>query len=106
MTGKNKEMKARRDAPYRAADYLKTPKDIAGFLEAVIEDGDPRTLVVALRDAADATGGVGALAQRTGLNRETLYRTLSGRGNPQLDTLTVLLGAFGLRLSVRPMKAA
>jgi probable addiction module antidote protein len=43
-----------------------------------------------------------ALAERTGLSRETLYRTLSDKGNPRLDTLAAILAAFGLRLSVRP----
>ncbi|GFE81634.1 hypothetical protein GCM10011487_36340 [Steroidobacter agaridevorans] len=43
-----------------------------------------------------------ALAKKTGLSRETLYRTLSAEGNPRLDTLDLLLRAFGLRLSVQP----
>jgi probable addiction module antidote protein len=45
-----------------------------------------------------------ALADKTGLSRETLYRTLSERGNPRLDTLAVILAAFGLRLTVQPAK--
>jgi len=43
-----------------------------------------------------------ALAEKTGLSRETLYRTLSERGNPRLETLAVILAAFGLRLTVKP----
>jgi probable addiction module antidote protein len=43
------------------------------------------------------------LARRTGLSRETLYRTLSAKGNPRLDTLAAILSAFGLRLAVAPV---
>lgn len=68
----------------------------------MLADGDPRAVPVALRAVADAAGGMKALAEKTGLSRETLYRTLSERGNPRLDTLTAILAAFGLRLSVRP----
>jgi probable addiction module antidote protein len=57
-----------------------------------------------LRTIADALGGLAALAERTGLSRETLYRTLSEKGNPRLDTLTSILGAFGLRVSVAPQR--
>jgi DNA-binding phage protein len=46
-----------------------------------------------------------ALAEKTGLSRETLYRTLSERGNPRLDTLAAILAAFGLHLSVQPRQA-
>lgn len=46
-----------------------------------------------------------ALARKTGLSRETLYRTLSTRGNPRLDTLAVILAAFGLRLTVQAKNA-
>ena len=49
---------------------------------------------VALRTVADAVGGMAALAQRTGLSQETLYRTLSEKGNPRLDTLSAILCAF------------
>jgi probable addiction module antidote protein len=86
------------------ADQLKSEGDIAAFIEAVLEDGDARMVPIALRTVAEALGGMAALAERTGLSRETLYRTLSKNGNPRLDTLTALLDAFGLRLSVRAAK--
>lgn len=70
----------------------------------MLEDGDARAVPVALRTVAEAVGGMTALAQRTGLSRETLYRTLSKDGNPRLDTLAALLEAFGLRLTVRPVQ--
>jgi probable addiction module antidote protein len=68
----------------------------------MLEDGDARAVPVALRTVADAVGGMTALADKTGLSRETLYRTLSERGNPRLDTLAAILAAFGLRLTVQP----
>jgi probable addiction module antidote protein len=70
----------------------------------MLEDGDARAVPVALRTVAEAVGGMATLAERTGLSRETLYRTLSGSGNPRLDTLAALLDAFGLRLAVRPAR--
>jgi probable addiction module antidote protein len=90
-------------APFRAGDYLRNEGDIAAYLEAMLEDGDARVVPVALRTVVDAVGGMAALAERTGLSRETLYRTLSDRGNPRLDTLAAILHAFGLRLAVAPV---
>lgn len=88
--------------PFRAADYLRSRADIAAYLEEMLADGDARAVPVALRTVADAVGGMAALAEKTGLSRETLYRTLSSKGNPRLDTLGAILQAFGLRLSVLP----
>jgi probable addiction module antidote protein len=89
-------------APLRVADHLRGDGDIAIYIEEMLADGDARAVPIALRTVAEALGGLGALADKTGLSRETLYRTLSDRGNPRLDTLAAILAAFGLRLSVRP----
>ncbi len=70
----------------------------------MLEDGDARAVPVALRTVAEAVGGIAALARKTGLSRETLYRTLSPRGNPRLDSLAAILAAFGLRLTVLPKR--
>jgi probable addiction module antidote protein len=69
----------------------------------MLEEGDARVVPIALRTVA--VGGMAVLAEKTGLSRETLYRTLSERGNPRLDTLAALLDVFGLRLSVCPVRA-
>ena len=90
--------------PFSAAEHLRSEAEVAAYLEAMLEDGDARAVPVALRTVVDAVGGMAALAERTALSRETLYRTLSERGNPRLDTLTVILAAFGLRLTVQPAK--
>ena len=87
--------------PFRAADHLQSEAEVAAYIEAMLEDGDARAVPGALRTVAEAVGGMAVLARKTGLSRETLYRTLSKRGNPRLDTLAAILGAFGLRLTVR-----
>lgn len=97
-TGKTTKHAA--SVPFDAADFLHAD-DIPGYLAEVTRDGDTRALPLALRTAADVLG-MAELSRRTGLNRETLYRTLSQRGNPRLDTLAAILGAFGLRLAVEP----
>jgi probable addiction module antidote protein len=90
--------------PYREwlIEHLKSRKNAAAYLEAAIDEGDAAALMLALRNIADAHGGVGAIAQETGLRRETLYRTLSKKGNPQLKSLSAILAAVGLKLSVKP----
>jgi probable addiction module antidote protein len=88
--------------PFSAAKHLRNEVEVAAYIEAMLEDRDARAVPVALRTVVDAVGGMAALAEKTGLSRETLYRTLSKRGNPRLDTLAVILAAFGLRLTVQP----
>ena len=87
---------------YDASEYLETPEDIAGYLNAVMEemsdDDDPRLLMMALRDVVKARGGVSALAREAGLNRVALSRALSGQRNPRLDTLAKLSAACGVKL--------
>ncbi len=96
--------RAHTSAPFRASDYLRDEADIAAYLDAILAEGDPRLVPVALRTIAGAVGGMAALAERTGLSRETLYRTLSEKGNPRLDTLATILEAFGLRIAVAPAR--
>ena len=110
MTTK-KGRKGKTSAPISVADrphlleWLKDPENAAAYIEAVLEEGDPAGLLQALRNVAESRGGVSRIARETGLSREALYRTLSKRGNPQLRSLTAILGATGLRLSVRPSEA-
>ena len=60
--------------PFRAADHLHNDKDIAGYIEAMLEDGDPRAVPIALRIVADALGGMAALAEKAGLCRASSPR--------------------------------
>jgi probable addiction module antidote protein len=91
---------------FKTADYLKTQKDIVAYLNAALEDGEPAVLLEALRNVAQAKGGMGALAKAAGVSRESLYRTLSRRGNPKIDTIMELLRALGLKLTIERQKAA
>ena len=83
--------------------HLKNPREAAAYLEAAIEEGDEAGLMVALRHVAHALGGVAVLARKSKLTREATYRMLSESGNPELRSLTAMLGAAGLRLSVKPI---
>ncbi|MCJ2068699.1 putative addiction module antidote protein [Methylobacterium sp. J-030] len=89
--------------PYDTAEHLRTPEDIALYIEAVLEDGDPALVADAIGVVARARG-MAQIAQEIGRSREQLYRTLSEKGNPQLDTLMGVLKAIGLRLSVKPIE--
>ena len=96
----------KRSVPYDPTEGLDTPEDIAEYLDVALEEADDRVLLLALRHAVEAIGGMAELANRTGLSRETLYRTLSEKGNPRLSTLRAILKAFDVDLAVRPHRAA
>ena len=83
-------------------DHLKTDEDIAYFLEAVFEDGDPALITAALGEIARAKG-MTQLAKDTGLAREALYRSLSAEGKPEFTTVLKVMKAFGLRLAAVPL---
>ncbi len=84
-------------------ELLKNPKVAAMYLEEILVDGDMELFTAALKDVADArVGSMTVLSRETSLNREQLYKTLSKKGNPRLETLTKVLHAVGLRISVRP----
>ncbi len=84
-------------APYDAAEYLKTPEQMAAYLEAALEEGDPRYIAKALGNIARARG-MSQLAKDTGLTREALYTSLSESGNPTLTTLLKVTSALGIQL--------
>jgi probable addiction module antidote protein len=87
-------------------ESLKNPGSAAEYLTACLEDGDVNVFLLALRDVADAQGGVRKLSGRSRLNRENLYRMLSRAGNPSLSSLDSVLGSLGLRLAVAPRHQA
>jgi probable addiction module antidote protein len=82
-----------------AADALETKEDIAAYLDAVLEDGDPDLLKAALGDIARAKAMI-EIAHAAGLGRVNLYNALSPDGNPEFLTVVKVLKALGLRLSV------
>lgn len=69
-------------------------------LDAYQNDRNKEALLLALRDVAEAQGGIGWLAKETNLNREHLYYLLSGKGNPRLDTLSLIFKTFGFHLNI------
>jgi probable addiction module antidote protein len=78
----------------------KDPKFAAEYLKAALEEEDePRMLLIALRHLAQAQG-IAKVAKAAGIERESLYRALSARGNPRLSTLFAVMRAIGLRLTV------
>ena len=83
--------------PYDSAALLKTPHDIAAYLEAAMEDGDSRVIAAALGNIARARG-MTELAREAGLGRESLYKALSPEGNPEFSTILKVVRALGLRL--------
>ncbi|MBI3375466.1 MAG: putative addiction module antidote protein [Betaproteobacteria bacterium] len=85
--------------------FRRDPKFAAAYLNAVLEDGDGAELMTALRYVTDAFGGVSAIAQKTGLNTTTLYRTLSPKGNPELKSFMDIMKAVGMRILVQPTPA-
>jgi probable addiction module antidote protein len=81
-------------------EILRNPQTAAGYINAALEEGDPKMLLVALRDVAEAQGGLRKLARSTRLHRGNLHKMLSKNGNPEVTTLIRLLDIFNLRLSV------
>ena len=79
---------------------LRDPREAAEYLNAALEDGDPEAFLLAIRNVTEAQGGVAQLAEKANLNRESLYRMLSERGNPELRSLDTLLHALGFRLAI------
>ena len=80
----------------------KDPDFAAEYLKAAMEEEDePRVLLIALRHVAQAHG-VAKVAKAAGIERESLYRALSERGNPRLSTLVAVAKSLGLRLTVEP----
>jgi len=84
---------------YDVAEHLRTPEEMAAYLEACIEDanGDAAFIAKALGDIARAKG-MTQVARDAGLSRESLYKALSGERSPGFDTILKVMGALGLKL--------
>ncbi|MCP9809729.1 putative addiction module antidote protein [Cyanobium sp. HWJ4-Hawea] len=85
---------------YDVAKTLRTPEEMAAYLEACIEEanGDTAFIAKALGDIARAKG-MTEIARQTGLSRESLYKALSGERSPSFDTILKVIAALGLKLS-------
>jgi probable addiction module antidote protein len=90
------EIKHLRSNPELGVEYLKLA------LECLNDPEDRGASLLMLRSIAEAYGGLGAVAAKAGISRESLYRSLSPKGNPTLKTLIAVLNTMGLSLSVVP----
>ncbi len=90
-------------------EYLRDPKHANYAMKLALEefeqDNDVDRLLDTLRLAAQAQGGLAALARKTQVSRQALHEALSPKGNPRLRTFQTVLASLGLRLSVKPMRA-
>lgn len=92
-------MRKTKTVRYDVAEHLRTPEEMAAYLEASIEeaDGDAAFIAKALGDIARARG-MAQVARDTGLSRESLYKALSGERSPDFDTILKVVHALGLKL--------
>ena len=89
-----KKTKTRR---WDAAEHLTSEDEMAAYLEAALEDGDPALVTAVLGDIARAKG-MSEIARKTGLGRESLYKALSPEGNPEFATVLKVVHSLGLKL--------
>src|SRR5687767_1128978 len=96
-------MKKLKTIKYDVADHLRTPEEMAAYLEACIQDaeGDAAFIAKALGNIARAKG-MAQVARDSGLSRESLYKALSGERSPSFDTVLKVVEALGLRLHAEP----
>jgi probable addiction module antidote protein len=92
---------APRTTKFDIADYLETETDIAEYLSEVLDLGDPTYFQHALGAVARAKG-MAAIAKKTGLGRQSLYKALSESGNPEFSTVVKVLAAVGIKISAAP----
>ena len=91
-------------------DLRNNPEEAGAYLEAALdeyeEDKNIEALLLALRTVAEAKGGISALAKRINMNRQSLYKALSAKGNPRLSTIGSILHGLGYRLSLSPIPSS
>lgn len=95
-------MAERKTTKYDVAEYLRTPEEMAAYLEACLEEanGDAAFVAKALGNIARAKG-MSQVARDAGLSRESLYKALSGERSPYFDTILKVIAALGLKTSCR-----
>ncbi len=88
-------------------DLREHPEDIDVYLEVAIEDFEQErnidAFLLALRTIVEAKDSIASLAKKTHLSRQALYKVLSPKGNPRLDTIWAILNALGYSLSIKPI---
>lgn len=81
-------------------ESLKDPKEAIGYLNAALDGGDIKVFLLALHNVVKAQGGIANLANKTNKSRTSLYKALSLKGNPHLESTNNILGAIGLHLQI------
>ena len=104
MTQKTKSKVSRSHEEATVESFRKDPVFAAEYLNSILKDGDQEELMLALRRMSKAFGGVQTLAAEAKLNVNSLYRTLSSKGNPELKSLRAVLRAMGMQLTVQPLR--
>jgi probable addiction module antidote protein len=89
-------------SPYDTVEYLTTEEEVAAYMAAAMEDGDPQLIVAALGDIARARN-VTQLARDTGLTRQGIMKAFSAGSKPSFDTIMRISTALGFRLTVVPV---
>jgi len=94
-----------RTSRYDVAEHLRTPREMAAYLEACLAEapGDASFIAKALGDIARAKG-MTQVARDSGLSRESLYKALSGERTPAFDTILKVVAALGLSLHAQPIR--
>ncbi len=100
-------MKKTLTTKYDVSEHLRTPEEMAAYLEASIEEanGDASFIAKALGDIARAKG-MAKVASDAGLSRESLYKALSGERTPAFDTILKVINALGLKLHAEAMNSS
>jgi probable addiction module antidote protein len=87
------------------ADHINTEEDVYAYLEGALEENDFETLLDVI-GAIARSKGMAAMAEKLGLNRESLYKSLSREGNPSFMTIAKVLDSLGYKLHITPKSAA
>jgi probable addiction module antidote protein len=92
-------MRTTKTTRYDVSEHLRTPEEMAAYLESVLEEsnGDASMVAKAIGDIARARG-MSQVAKDSGLSRESLYKALSGDRSPGLDTILKVISALGIKL--------
>ena len=91
---------------FNVADFIKTDEDVANYINDAMLDDDPAVLMMALSDIAKIRGGIAMVAKDAGLNRESLYKALSGKTQPKWTTVHKIITAMGINLLASPSNHA
>ncbi len=92
---------------WNSAEYLKSEEDMAMYLEACLQEaGDDAALIAKALGTIARAKGMTQLSRDTGLGRESLYKALSGEGNPSFATILKVTAALGIQLHAQPLQAA